>query len=164
MVEFAKKVNFDLDGVQHPQVTLIVKSDDVALIAAVTETVRKFAKVQRVIEEATIPAEDASKLVMSELNLFAQDTEEIKVKASRYVARRRVEAIFADLPSSVSFRTLGDLYKYMTGKDTSRAGKPETHIHMLNKKRLPNRLPIVKIIRMDAAGREYIPGIARKAN
>jgi hypothetical protein len=163
MLEFAKKLNFDLNGVQHPQVTLIVKSDDPALIAAVTETVRKFSKVQRVIEEATIPAEDASKLVISELNLFPQEDTDYKGKISRYVAKRRVEAIFADLPTSVSFRTLGDLYKYMTGKDTSRAGKPETHIRMLNKKRLPNRLPIVRIIRMDAAGREYTP-TARKAN
>ena len=164
MIEFAKKVNIDLDGVQHPQVTLIIKTDDNALIAAVTETVRKFSHVQHVIEEATIPAEDAKKLVISELNLFAQYDEDNKVKTSRNVARRRVEAIFADLPTSVSFRTLGDLYKYMTGKDTSRAGKPDTHIRMLNKKRLPNRLPLVKIIRTDAAGREYVPGTARKAN
>lgn len=164
MLEFAKKLNFDLDGVQHPQATLIIKSDDNALIAAVTETVRKFAKLPRVIEEATIPAEDAEKLVVSELNLFAQDYEDSKGKMSRNVARRRVEAIFADLPTSVSFRTLGDLYKYMTGKDTSRAGKPDTHIRVLNKKRLPNRPPLVKIIRMDAAGREYVPGTAGKAN
>ena len=164
MLEFAKKMNFDLDGVQHPQATLIIKSDDNALIAAVTETVRKFAKIQRVIEEATIPAEDAEKLVVSELNLFAQDYEDSKGKMSRNVARRRVEAIFADWPTSVSFRTLGDLYKYMTGKDTSRAGKPETHLRMINKMRLPNRLPLVKIIRMDAAGREYVPGRAGKAN
>ena len=164
MIEFAKKVTVDLNGTELPEQTLIIKSDDVAMIAAITAIVRKFSNVHRIIEEATIPADDCNKLVTQELNLFSELPEDSKVKLSRNVARRRVEAIFADLPTSVSFRTLGDLYKYMTGKDTSRAGKPDTHIRMLNKKRLPNRLPLVKIIRTDAAGREYVPGTARKAN
>ena len=155
MVEFAKKVNIDLDGNAHEQVTLVVKTDDKALIASITDTVRRFVNAKRIIEEATIPAEDANKVVMQELNLFIEDANTNKVKASRYAAKRHVEAVFADLPQTVPFRTLGDLYKYMTGRDTSRAGKPETHVHVLNKKRLPNRLPLVKIIRLDAQGREY---------
>ena len=155
MIEFAKKLNLDLNGVQHPQVTLVVKTDDTALIAAVTDTVRRFSNAHRVMEEATIPADDARKLVISKLNFFPQEVEESKVKLSHNVARRHVEAVFEDFPQSIPFRTLGELYKWMTGKDTSRSGCPATHLRMLNKKRLPNRPKIVEIIRMDVRGNEY---------
>ena len=155
MIEFAKKVTVDLSGAELPEQTLIVKTDDAALIAAVTDTVRRFNNARRVMEEATIPADDVKKLVISELNLFPQEVEESKVRLSRNVARRHVEAVFEDFPQSIPFRTLGELYKWMTGKDTSRAGCPATHLRMLNKKRLPNRPKIVEIIRMDVRGNEY---------
>jgi hypothetical protein len=155
MLEFAKKINIDLDGNQHPSVTLIVKTDDNALITAITDTVRRFNNASRVIEEATIPAEDCNKLVSQELSLFSQLPDENTVKTTRNVACRRVEAIFEGLPQSVPFRTLGDLYVYMTGKDTARGNSPATHLRMLNKKRLPNKPVIVDLIRMDRAGRKY---------
>lgn len=155
MIEFAKKITVDLTGAELPEQTLIIKTDDIALIAAITDTVRRFSEARRVLEEATIPADDAQKLVVSELNLFAQEVEESKVKLSRNVARRHVEAVFEDFPQSIPFKTLGELYKWMTGKDTSRAGCPATHLRMLNKKRLPNRPKIVNIIRMDVRGHEY---------
>lgn len=163
MLEFAKKLNFDLDGVQHPQATLIIKTDDAALIAAITDTVRRFNDTPRVIEEATIPAEDAEKLVVGELNLFTELPEDNNIKASRNAARRSVEVIFEGMPQTVRFKTLGELYLYMTGLNSARAGKPATHIHRLNAKRLPNRPQIVNILRMDRTGREYTP-TARKAN
>lgn len=155
MIEFAKKVTVDLNGAELPEQTLIIKSNEPALIAAVTDIVRKFSNAQHIIEEATIPAEDAQKLVVSELALFPQDVEELKYKQSRNVARRHVEALFEDFPQTVPFRTLGDLYKWMTGSDTARSGCPATHLRMLNKKRLPNRPKIVNIIRMDVRGKEY---------
>lgn len=161
MIEFVRKQNFDLEGNQQPETMLIVKTDDVALITAITDTVRRFNTARRVIEEATIPAEDCNKLIVSELALFTETPEESKVKTSRHVPKRHVEAVFEDFPQSVPFRTLGALYKWMTGKDTSRAGSPATHLRMLNKKRLANRPKIVNIIRMDVAGREYTN---RKAN
>ena len=155
MIEFAQKITVDLTGAELPEQTLIVRTDDTALIAAITDTVRRFSEVRRVLEETTIPADDASKLVVSELNLFSQEVEESKIKLSRNVARRHVEAVFEDFPQSIPFKTLGELYKWMTGKDTSRAGCPATHLRMLNKKRLPNRPKIVNIIRMDVRGHEY---------
>lgn len=155
MIEFAKKLNLDLNGVQHPQVTLVVKTDDNALIAAITDTVRRFSEVRHIMEEATIPADDCNKLVTQELNLFAENPADVAFKQSRNVARRHVEAVFEDFPQSIPFRTLGELYKWMTGKDTSRAGCPATHLRMLNKKRLANRPKIVNIIRMDVRGNEY---------
>lgn len=155
MIEFAKKITVDLNGAELPEQTLIIKTDDAALISTVTDTVRRFSNARRVIEEATVPAEDAQKLVTQELNLFCDTADDLHIKSSRNVARRHVEAVFEDFPQSVPFRTLGALYKFMTGKDTARAGKPETHLRMLNKKRLPNRPRIVNIIRMDRAGREY---------
>ena len=161
MIEFAKKIAFDALMQEHPAQTLIIKTDDMALVKAITATVQQFSNARKVIEEATLPAEDARKLVVSELSLFSENSEDNKVKASRNVAKRHVEAVFEDFPQSVPFRTLGELYKWMTGKDTSRAGCPATHLRMLNKKRLANRPKIVNIIRMDVAGREYTN---RKAN
>lgn len=161
MIEFAKKIAFDALMQEHPAQTLIIKTDDMALVKAITATVQQFSSARKVIEEATLPTEDARKLVVSELSLFSENAEDVKVKASRNVAKRHVEAVFEDFPQSIPFRTLGELYKWMTGKDTSRAGCPATHLRMLNKKRLSNRPKIVNIIRMDVAGREYTN---RKAN
>lgn len=155
MLEFAKKITVDLAGQETPAQTLIIKTDDAALIAAITDTVRRFNDTRWVIKEATIPAEDCNKLVSQELSLFSQLPDESHIKATRNSARRRVEAIFEGLPQSVPFRTLGDLYVYMTGKDTARANSPATHLRMLNKKRLPNKPVIVDLIRMDRAGRKY---------
>lgn len=161
MIEFAKKIAFDALMQEHPAQTLIIKTDDLALVKAITATVQQFSNARKVIEEATLPADDMQKLIVSELALFTETPEESKVKTSRYVPKRHVEAVFEDFPQSVPFRTLGALYEWMTGKDTSRAGSPATHLRMLNKKRLANRPKIVNIIRMDVAGREYTN---RKAN
>lgn len=153
--EFVKKMNYDLNEVPSDLVTLVIRTDDTAMIAAITDTVRRFHSARRVIEEATIPADDCNKMIAQELNLIVENPDEVPFKHSRNVARRHVEAVFEDFPQSIPFRTLGELYKWMTGKDTARANKPETHIRMLNKKRLPNRPKIVNIIRMDVRGNEY---------
>ena len=155
MLEFAKKITVDLTGAELPEQTIIIKSDDAALIAAITDTVRRFSNARRVIKEASIPADDCNKLLAQELNLFTETATDVSFKQSRNVARRHVEAVFEDFPQSIPFRTLGELYKWMTGKDTSRAGCPATHLRMLNKKRLANRPKIVDIIRMDVRGHEY---------
>ena len=42
LLEFAKKITVDLAGQETPAQTLIIKTDDVALIAAITDTVRRF--------------------------------------------------------------------------------------------------------------------------
>lgn len=153
--EFCKKVNYDLNETPSETVTLVIRTDDTAMIAAITDTVRRFHSVRRVIEEATIPADDCNKMIAQELNLIVENPDEVPFKHSRNVARRHVEAVFEDFPQSIPFRTLGELYKWMTGKDTSRAGCPTTHLRMLNKKRLPNRPKIVDIIRMDVKGQQY---------
>lgn len=162
MIEFKKSIDFDQLGKENPVQRLIIETDDHVLIKAITETVCRFTIARKIIEEATIPADEAKKLITQELNLFAENAENNKVKSSRNVARRHVEAVFEGLSQTVPFKTLGELYKYMTGSNTARSGCPETHIRMLNKKRLPNRPKIVNIIRMDIKGHEYTT--SRKAN
>jgi hypothetical protein len=164
MIDFTKTIAFDALGQERPEQTLIIKTDDYALIVAVSDTVRRFATTRKVLEEATLPAEETVKLVAQELNLFTESADETRIKSSRNVARRHVEAVFDGLPQTVPFHTLGDLYKYMTGKDTSRSGRPDTHVRMINRKRLPNRPQLVNILRMDVAGREYVNTKTAKAN
>lgn len=164
MIDFSKQIAFDALGQERPEQTLIIKTDDYALIAAVSDTVRRFTTTRKVMEEATIPAQDAVKMVSQELNLFTESADETRIKSSRHAARRHVEAVFDGLAQTVPFHTLGDLYKYMTGKDTSRAGRPDTHVRMINRKRLPNRPQLVNILRMDVAGREYVNTKTAKAN